>query len=139
MSKVWLMKSYRSILGEFIKNEEIGLEEDGIDREYSLVDSQAFFNKNRLRDFDRFCKHMAIGDFVILGLGSKEEFAIKLIGRISSDYSFDMMDDYYRHKRKIEIIKVLEEEVEIDRWASIKSLELIDQAEALENIVRYLV
>lgn len=138
MEKFWAMKSYKSLVENFIELGEIGIDQDGIDVEYSIFQGD-LPNKNLVvRNFDRFCKYMDKGDYIFIGIGERDRFRLKLIGKITGDYRFNMADDVLRHRREIEILREFKEEIEIATWQDIKEIESINSSEAMDIILKYL-
>jgi len=137
MEKFWVLKTYRSMLEDFIPNKSIGIDQDGIDVEYSMYDENLGDDPSILRNFDRFCKYMTRGDYVFLGVGDRESYKLKAIGKIIGDYRFNMLDDVVRHRRDIEILKLFKDELEIPRWKDLKDIELVDSSEAMDYIIKY--
>ena len=137
MTNYWAMKTFKDWADEFISNGEIGLDEEGVDNNYLDYDKTnlPLENKRILRRFDQFCKWAAVGDYVLIGIGQTTKFNAKLVGVITSDYVFDSSRQLYRHIRKIGILKVYDQPVEIEKWGQVQRIELVDNNDFIETLV----
>jgi hypothetical protein len=94
MSNFWVMKTFKEWAKVFVNNNEIGLDEDGVDNKYTSYNIQqlpsVLDNPRLLRRFDQFCKWAKIGDYVIVGVGQTTQFNMRIIGRITGEYEFDI-------------------------------------------------
>ena len=133
------MKTFKNWADFFISNEEIGMDEECIDKNYSEHSkyNPPIDNERILRRFDQFCKWVKKGDYIIVGIGQTTKFNIKIIGRVLGDYEFDRNKTPYRHSRKIEIMKVLDEGIEIEKWSQVQRIELIDNNDFIDTLVNY--
>ncbi len=139
MTKYWTMKTFKGWADEFISKREIGLDEEGVDKNYLEYDASnpAIKNNRILRRFDQFCKWANVGDYVIVGIGQTTKFNAKLVGVITGDYLFDPTRQTYRHIRKIDVLKVYDEPVEIDKWGQVQRIELVDNNDFIETLLTY--
>lgn len=139
MTKYWTMKTFKVWADEFISKGEIGLDEEGVDKSYFDYNSSnpAIENQRILRRFDQFCKWVNVGDYVIVGIGQTTKFNAKLVGVITGDYQFDLSRQTYRHIRKINILKVYDEPVEIEKWGQVQRIELVDNNDFIETLLTY--
>lgn len=139
MASYWVMKTYKDWADSFIANEEVGMDEEGVDENYSkyLKDNPPIDNERILRRFDQFCKWVKKGDYIIIGIGQTTKFNIKIIGRVLGDYEFDANKTPYRHIRKIEIMKVFDEGIEIEKWSQVQRIELVDNNDFIDTLVNY--
>lgn len=137
MVNYWTMKTFKNWADEFITNEEIGIDEESINKNYlEYVKSKPpIDNKRILRRFDQFCKWANVGDYLIVGIGQMTKFNAKLVGVITGDYKFDASREPYRHIRKIRILKVYDEPVEIEKWSQVQRIELVDNNDFIETLV----
>jgi predicted Mrr-cat superfamily restriction endonuclease len=135
----WVMKTYKDWADSFIFNEEVGFDEDGVDQNYKdyTKDNPPIDNERLLRRFNQFCKWVKIGDYVIVGTGPIGKFNIKLIGRITGEYNFDADKTPYRHTRKIEIMKIFDTEIGVEKWSQAQRIELIDDNDFIDTLVNY--
>jgi len=133
------MKTFKDWANFFISNEEIGMDEEGVDKNYAEYskDNPPIDNERILRRFDQFCKWVKKGDYIIVGIGQTTKFNIKIIGRILGDYEFDANKTPYRHSRKIEIMKVFDEGIEIEKWSQVQRIELVDNNDFIDTLVNY--
>jgi len=140
MSNFWAMKTFKDWANIFISNSEIGLDEEGVDDDYTTYDNQqlqSVLNNPRLiRRFDQFCKWAKIGDYVIVGIGPTTQFNMCIIGRITGEYKFDTQHKPYRHIRKIEIMKVFSNPVAIEKWGQVQRIELVDDNDFIDTLVK---
>ncbi|USK70051.1 hypothetical protein [Peribacillus asahii] len=140
MSNFWVMKTFKEWAGDFIANEEIGLDESGVDNNYTNYSvaqlSSVLDNPRLLRRFDQFCKWAKVGDYVIVGIGQQTKFNMKLVGRIIGDYEFEASHQPYRHFRKIELLKVFENPIPIEKWGQIQRIELVDDNDFIDTLVK---
>ncbi len=138
MTNFWTMKTFKDWADEFISKEEIGLDEKGVDKNYLEYnhDNSVIDNKRILRRFDQFCKWASVGDYVIVGTGQTTKFNAKIIGIITSDYTFDPSRQTYRHIRKIDILKIYDEPVEIEKWGQIQRIELVNKNDFIETLIK---
>lgn len=137
MTNYWAMKTFKDWADEFISKEEIGLDEEGVDNNYLdyAKNSLPLENKRILRRFDQFCKWASTGDYVLVGIGQTTKFNAKLVGVITGDYIFDSSRQSYRHIRKIEILKVYDEPVEIEKWGQVQRIELVNNNDFIETLI----
>lgn len=137
MTNYWAMKTFKEWANEFISKEEIGLDEEGVDKCYVDYDKNnpPINNKRLLRRFDQFCKWASVGDYVLVGIGQTTKFNAKLIGVIIGEYIFDASRQSYRHIRKIEILKVYDEPIEIEKWGQVQRIELVDNNDFIESLI----
>lgn len=80
---------------------------------------------------------MNVGDYLIVGVGQKIQFGMKTIGRISGPYRFDSSHQPYRHYRSIEVLRVFESPVPIDKWSQIQRIERVDLDDFIDTLVNY--
>lgn len=139
MTNYWTMKTFKDWADEFLANGEIGLDADGVDKNYLDYNASnpAIENKRILRRFDQFCKWANPGDYVIVGVGQTTKFNAKLVGVITGDYRFDSSRQTYRHIREIEILKVYDEPIAIEKWGQVQRIELVDHNDFIETLLAY--
>ncbi|KGR88056.1 hypothetical protein [Lysinibacillus odysseyi] len=137
MTNYWAMKTFKDWAEEFITRKEIGLDEEGVDADYLGYDKSSLplDNTRILRRFDQFCKWASVGDYVLVGTGQTTKFNAKLVGVITGDYHFDASRQSYRHIRKIEVLKVYDEPVEIEKWGQIQRIELVGHQDFIETLI----
>ncbi|MFJ8265334.1 hypothetical protein [Peribacillus asahii] len=140
MSNFWAMKTFKDWANAFVSNSEIGFDENGVDNDYTTYNVQqlpnVLENPRLVRRFDQFCKWAKIGDYVIVGVGPTTQFNMRLIGRIIGDYEFDNQHTPYRHFRKIEIMKVFNEPIPIEKWGQVQRIELVDDNDFIDTLVK---
>lgn len=140
MSNFWAMKTFKEWSNAFVINCEIGFDEDGVDNKFTSYDinqlPSVLTNPRLVRRFDQFCKWAKIGDYVIVGIGQTTQFNMRLIGRITGDYEFDDQHLPYRHFRKIEIMKVFNEPILIEKWGQVQRIELVDDNDFIDTLVK---
>ncbi|WP_226536416.1 hypothetical protein [Fictibacillus halophilus] len=143
MSNFWVMKTYKEWAKVFVNNNEIGLDEDGVNNKYTSYNIQqlpsVLDNPRLLRRFDQFCKWAKIGDYVIVGVGQTTQFNMHIIGRIIGEYEFDNQHSQlrpYRHLRKIEIMKVFEEPIQVEKWGQVQRIELVDANDYIDTLAK---
>jgi hypothetical protein len=136
------MKTYKEWAKSFVTNSEIGFDEQGVDgkyTEYKLDQLPNVLENPRLvRRFNQFCKWAKAGDYVIVGTGPTTQFNMKLIGRVVGEYEFDVNHLLYRHYRKIEIMKVFAEPILIEKWGQVQRIELVDDNDFIDTLVKSL-
>jgi len=141
MSKFWAIQTDKVWSDLFVANEEVGIDEEdaGIDLAGCTPDSLSacVTNPRIARRFGQFCKWMNIGDYLIVGVGKQVQFGMKVIARISGPYRFDRCHQSYRHCRRIEVLKVFENPIPIDKWSQIHRLERVDLDDFIDTLVRY--
>ncbi|WP_027408445.1 hypothetical protein [Anoxybacteroides tepidamans] len=140
MANYWVMKTFKDWADSFIHNSEIGMDEEGVNQNYNQYPhNQLPLNNERiLRRFNQFCKWVQQGDYVIVGVGQTTAFKMKLIARITGDYYFDPNHRPYRHIRKVEIMKVFDEPINVEKWSQTQRIELIDDNDFIDTFVRVL-
>lgn len=131
--KFWAMKTYKSFLDYFIENKEIGIEEDGVDYSYIIMEEK--LDEKTVVKFNRFCKYIEKNDYIFMGYGEQDKFRLKMICKIDGDYRFDMVDDVCRHKRPIEILKIFDEEISIGELCDVIAIENIESREAIDILI----
>lgn len=89
-----------------------------------------------VRKFNDFCKWLNIGDYVIIGEWHMVHFNIKIICRITGEYVFDPANQSYRHFRKIEVMKIFDESIEIEKWEQVTRIERIDEADFIDTLIQ---
>jgi hypothetical protein len=141
MSKFWVMKTFMEWADLFVVNGEIGIDEKDADKDWTGYTrgnlSACLTNPRIARRFDQFCKWMNVGDYLIVGVGQKIQFGMKTIGRISGPYRFDSSHQPYRHYRSIEVLRVFESPVPIDKWSQIQRIERVDLDDFIDTLVNY--
>lgn len=140
MANYWVMKTFKEWADSFIENSEIGLDEKGVDQNYNQYphNQPPLDNVRILRRFNQFCKWAQQGDYVVVGVGQTTTFKMKLIARITGDYNFDPNHPLYRHIRKVEIMKVFDEPIDIEKWSQTQRIELIDDNDFIDSLVSVL-
>lgn len=142
MVSYWAMKTFKDWSRDFINNSEIGLDEDGVSLNYlsySVPDLPTVLSNPRLlRRFDQFCKWAKIGDYVIVGTGQTTQFNIQVIGRIIGEYEFDSNKQPYRHFRKIELLKIFETPIQVEKWGQVQRIENVDQNDFVDTLIKCL-
>lgn len=141
MSTYWAMKTFENWANYFIQNSEFGIDEDGVDSDYrSYQQNNCPISNPRIeRRFKQFCKWANIGDYVAIGIGQTTTFNIKLIGRIVSEYQFDQhKTNAPRHFRKIEIMRVFDPPISVEKWGQVQRMELIDHNDFLDTLIYHL-
>jgi hypothetical protein len=73
-----------------------------------------------------------------VGVDQTTTFKMKLIARITGDYYFDPNHPLYRHIRKVEIMKIFDEPINIEKWSQTQRIELIDDNDFIDTLVRVL-
>lgn len=73
MVNFWAMKTYKIWADVFIEESEIGMDEKGVDHNYTSYSTQQLSeilkNPRLIRRFDQFCKWAKMGDYVVVGVG----------------------------------------------------------------------
>lgn len=140
MPNYWAMKTFKDWANDFVNNSEIGIDEEGVDNDYTTYSIQnlpsVLSNPRLIRRFDQFCKWAKKGDYVIVGIGQTTQFNMRIIGRIIGDYEFDHQHKPYRHFRKIEIMKVFNEPIQIEKWGQVQRIELVDDNDFIDTLVK---
>lgn len=141
MSNFWAMKTFKDWANSFVDNKEIGFDEKGVDSDYTTYNIQqlprVLDNPRLVRRFDQFCKWAKVGDYVIVGVGKTTQFNMLLIGRIISDYKFNSQHKApYRHFRSIEIMKVFDEPIQVEKWGQVQRIELVDDNDFIDTLVK---
>lgn len=142
MANYWAMKTFKEWANLFITNSEIGLDEEGVDKkytDYALSQIPNVLSNPRIqRRFDQFCKWVKVGDYIIVGTGRTTKFNMKIIGRVVGEYEFDVNHGPYRHYHKIEIIRVFEKPVPVEKWDQMQRIELVDDNDFFDTLVKNL-
>lgn len=140
MPNYWAMKTFKDWANIFVNNSEIGIDEEGVDNDYTTYNIQnlpsVLSNPRLIRRFDQFCKWAKIGDYVIVGIGQTTQFHMQIIGRITGKYEFDSQHNLYRHFRKIEIMKVFDTPIQIEKWGQVQRIELVDANDFIDTLVK---
>ena len=147
MNKYWVMKTFQDWWTAFRQDNVIGIDEEGVDNDYLsfssedianlLNDNSNSFNDYKDRVFKEFCKWMQVGDYVIIGTGQTTTFNISGIARVIEDYRFDGNMEP-RHIREVEILKVFQNPISMQRFIRTPRLELIDEEDFHEAIISLL-
>lgn len=147
MTKYWVMKTFQEWWGNFQNHQVIGIDEEGVDRDYlsmapadiqSLISNkQVKFGEYQNRVFEEFCKWMQIDDLVIIGTGQTTDFNISGIVRVSGKYRFNQ-SIVPRHIRDVEILKIFDAPVSMRRFMRTPRLERIDEADFHQSIISLL-
>lgn len=140
MSNFWAMITFKDWANAFVSNREIGFDEKGVDNDYTTYNIQqlpsVLDNPGLVRRFDQFCKWIKIGDYVIVGVGQTTQYNMWLIGRIIGHYEFNCQHKPYRHYRKIEVMKVFSEPIQIEKWGQVQRIELVDDNDFIDTLVK---
>ncbi|MDY0361043.1 MAG: hypothetical protein RBR08_06305 [Desulforegulaceae bacterium] len=144
MKKYWVMKTFQDWWATFQQSSIIGIDENGVDQNYLELtrdevdnlydDANLNFNDYQNRVFKEFCKWMQIDDFVIIGTGQTTAFNISGIVRVTGDYHFDSTIKP-RHIRSVELLRVFEAPLPMQRFIRTPRLELIDEEDFHEAII----
>ena len=97
--------------------------------------SACLTNPRIARRFDQFCKWMNVGT-PIVGVGQKIQFG-RRPSVILGPYRFDSSHQPYRHYRSIEVLRVFESPVPIDKWSQIQRIERVDLDDFIDTLVNY--
>ena len=140
MVNYWAMKTFKDWANLFIKNNEIGLGEEGVDKKYTDYEiseiPSALPNPRKQRRFDQLCKWVKVGDYIIVGIGRKTEFKMKIIGRVIGEYEFNANHIPYWHYRKIEIMRVFDKPVPVEKWSQMQRIELVDDNDFVDTLIK---
>jgi predicted Mrr-cat superfamily restriction endonuclease len=109
-----------------------------VDQNVSTINQPPLRNERILRRFNQFCRWAKRGDYVIVGIGKATTFRMKFIARITGDYVFEPNHPLYRHIRKVEIMKIFDEPVLVEKWSQAQRIELIDDNDFIDTVVRVL-
>lgn len=138
------MKTYLEWWDTFQGEEIIGIDQDGIDKNYLEYSQNEIENlisdgltESIERNFKQFCCWMNSGDYVIIGTGQQTKFNISGICRVEDDYTFDL-NFYPRHIRKVKFLKIFNDPIPLQRFARVARLELIDEIDFQESIISLL-
>lgn len=134
------MKTFKNWADAFVNYSEIGFDEERVDDNYNSYDinqlPSVLDNPRLIRRFDQFCKWVKKGDYVIVGIGQTTQFNMRIIGRVIGDYEFDSHHNPYRHFRKIEIMKVFQEPIPVEKWGQVQRIELVDDNDFIDTLVK---
>lgn len=140
MPNYWAMKTFKDWANAFQNNSEVGIDEQGVDQDYTTYNIQnlpsVLSNPRLIRRFDQFCKWAKIGDYVIVGVGKTTQFNIQIIGRITGGYEFDNQHNLYRHFRSIEIMKVFNDTIPVEKWGQVQRVELVDANDFIDTLAK---
>jgi hypothetical protein len=140
MPNYWAMKTFKDWANAFQNISEIGIDEQGVDQDYTTYDIQnlpsILSNPRLIRRFDQFCKWAKIGDYVIVGVGQTTQFNMQIIGRITGGYEFDSQHNLYRHFRSIEIMKIFNNPIPVEKWGQMQRVELVDDNDFIDTLVK---
>jgi len=147
MKKYWVMKTFKDWWDTFQKKSVIGIDEDGVDKDYTtfpqaeiitlIGDTTNNFGEYHNRVFQEFCKWMQVDDLVIIGTGQTTDFNIAGIVRVSGNHFFSPTA-VPRHLRDVEIMKVFAPEISMRRFMRTPRLERIDEADFHESLISIL-
>jgi hypothetical protein len=140
VANYWLMKTFKDWADSFVHHSEIGFDEEGVDQDFTQYsyNQPPLRNERILRRFNQFCRWAKRGDYVIVGIGKATTFRMKFIARITGDYVFEPNHPLYRHIRKVEIMKIFDEPVLVEKWSQAQRIELIDDNDFIDTVVRVL-
>lgn len=143
MANFWAMKTFKDWWeNEFITNQLIGIDEEGIDNDYlkfteknidAVIDAK-ICNEEMDRFFRNFCRYMNIGDYILIGSSKAVQFNLVGIARVKSDYYFNKKKEP-RHCREVEFLKKLEYPgLPIAKLKRTVRLEYISEQDFIETI-----
>jgi hypothetical protein len=144
MKRYWAMKTYLKWWDTFQDGEIIGIDQNGIDKNFSNYSDEEIekllskgLTESIERNFKQFCSYMNPGDYVIIGTGQQTKFNISGICKVEGEYIFD--ENYYpRHIRKVKFVKFFKNAIPLQRFARVARLELIDEIDFQEAIISLL-